>query len=91
MLSRVISGRLLTGVKKPLVQSPRLWQVIDKAPRPCMALGTVPGFFTAPHAHGSVLCCSCRACAMLSPKDRCYCLPRSGRNRRLDGDRVVAG
>ena len=33
-------------------QSPRLSQVIDKAHRPCMALGTVPGFFTHPKASG---------------------------------------
>ena len=40
------------SVKKPWVQSPRLPQVIDKAPRPCMGLRTVPGFFTDPDGHG---------------------------------------
>ncbi len=44
---------LAESMKKPWVQSPRLSQVIDKVPCPCMALGTVPGFFTHPGVRGS--------------------------------------
>ena len=60
VLSRVSPSRASHGsvLKKPLVQSPRLWQVSS------VHGAWDAGFFTAPHAHGSVLCCLRRACTV---------------------------
>ena len=45
----LFSFQVAASMKKPGDSPPRLRKSIDKTPRPCRALGTVPGFFTDRH------------------------------------------